>query len=1265
MKLVPARLHKGGRRPGPTTLELSTKLEKDFSTHPESKWSPTNPEVDLDDTQKRLLLSRVVKTAVNVIFANHIYQFAGVLFIQLVGGPIGLRLTSIVARIVMDRWSMTFQVKLDKAGWKIWSRMKYVDDINMVLRMRDQCLEWVDGVLVKMPEPVIANESREAHTMRLVKELAESVYSWLKFTSDLPEDHKSSKVPMLDLQVWVQHHPAPAAGNGAPAVASSQQGQQVEAAPLPAVAGDPAAVTSRAQVEENPAGSGTPAGVFSQQGHQVEAASLPAVAGDPAVVTSRIQMGENPAGSGAPAGVFSQQGHQVEAASLPAVVGDPAAVTSQGQVEDNPAGSGAPAGMFSQQGLRVDDASLPAVAGDPAAVTSHKVLLSQQPDTVAWAFYEKPTASSRVLRATSAYTWRAKIVTMTMEVFRRLRNTTRQVTISTRVTILCQFIRKLSDSGYTRSTISGILKSGTAFYYRKLRADLEGGPPLNRRDESNDIPSKRAKMGASERWFKRRRGGARESARKEQGWRGPTNSQDQTQDNIRGHRVRRRRCGPAPQPTTTTAPTGTTSSSTQQQEKDPESTLMVPYTPGSSLQKLIQSAEDTFSKTVGCRKVRVIERGGAKLVDLLGRNDPWASQSRCDDEQCQPCASRMWLKEQMKEARKEKTQLPAILETGTSAQCRREGMNYTLQCMTCLHLDIKTTYRGEGARSARERQGEHARDLAMGNVTSPLVVHSIEEHGGECPTILYLIQAIEPSALYRAARESVMIAKQMPGPTNMNRCMEWGAPRVPVMSVTGGDAARSLQSGQHNPNLQWTRETMEKVESGTLKRVALWSRDPDEDPRTQGPPGVVQRSKRRRVTIEGPQMTAAPLPAVAGDPAEVTSQDQVEENPAGSGAPAGVFSHQGQRMEAAPLPAVAGDPAEVTSQGQVEENPAGSGAPAGVFSYQGHKVEVASLPAVVGDPAEVASQDPVEENPAGSGAPAGVFSYQGLQVEDALLPAVAGDPAEVASQGHAKVNPAGSGAPAGVFSHQGLRVDAAALPAVAGDPAVVTSQDNKDIMVAKDQRLVQQQQPRFTDIRYRAKTLGNNSNNIIVATKQQKIKVKAPPVPNQQSVACPQPCPSPPRPPPPNPPTSNQPCSSTPPSCPASIRGRPPGSKTMPGKRKVHLGARQSMSSSLSNWLQGQRTTNPPISSPTNGPVGNPPLTDVVPDARPLPAHHPRPHDHDPGPGEGPQPSDHPPDNPVIVENERIEQEEEGATRQGEGAAATTESESDLYRSKE
>ena len=57
-------------------------------------------------------------------------------------------------------------------------------------------------------------ESRESHTMRLIRELADSVYPWFSFTSDLPEDHKSAMVPMLDLQVWVQHNPA---GAGEPA----------------------------------------------------------------------------------------------------------------------------------------------------------------------------------------------------------------------------------------------------------------------------------------------------------------------------------------------------------------------------------------------------------------------------------------------------------------------------------------------------------------------------------------------------------------------------------------------------------------------------------------------------------------------------------------------------------------------------------------------------------------------------------------------------------------------------------------------------------------------------------------------------------------------------------------------------------------------------------------------------------------------------------------------------------------------------------------
>ena len=63
-----------------------------------SKWRMTNPMRDLDDNQRKLLLAKVVKFAIVMVFKNHLYMFNGTTYIQLSGGPIGLRLTSVVAR---------------------------------------------------------------------------------------------------------------------------------------------------------------------------------------------------------------------------------------------------------------------------------------------------------------------------------------------------------------------------------------------------------------------------------------------------------------------------------------------------------------------------------------------------------------------------------------------------------------------------------------------------------------------------------------------------------------------------------------------------------------------------------------------------------------------------------------------------------------------------------------------------------------------------------------------------------------------------------------------------------------------------------------------------------------------------------------------------------------------------------------------------------------------------------------------------------------
>ena len=144
------------------------------------------------------------------------------------------------------------------------------------------------------------------------------------------------------------------------------------------------------------------------------------------------------------------------------------------------------------------------------------------------------------------------------------------------------------------------------------------------------------------------------------------------------------------------------------------------------------------------------------------------------------------MKDQNAAAKKAGKTLPKVLLSSKGNQCRREGATYALQCLDCALEDRGSYYQGETSKSTRQRQGQHQRDLEQGVASSPLVVHALQEHGGKRPNILHVIKSIEPRPLYRAIRESVAISCQQGDPGDMNRCQEWGAPRVPILKVSGG-----------------------------------------------------------------------------------------------------------------------------------------------------------------------------------------------------------------------------------------------------------------------------------------------------------------------------------------------------------------------------------------------------------------------------------------------------------------------------------------------
>ena len=261
----------------------------------------------------------------------------------MLGGPIGLRLTSILARIVMDQWTRIFMDKMITGMVHLYALIKYVDDVNVVMRMLGLGWKWNEKVTslewTQDQEDLDKRSglSPEHITMNIVKVAADSVFNWLEFTTDLPEDHTRGMVPFMDLQLWVQHDPEDKDGRQGPA------------------------------------------------------------------------------------------------------------------------------------------------------------------DVLTWRYYEKPTVSTRVIRATTAFDWRSIIVTLNPEVFRHLRNTSRQLTTKERV---------------------NILTSGVNLYYKKLRTDLEGGTPLNIRSTDNVVARRRAKMSATSIWFcKRKRGGVKERLKQAGSWR--------------------------------------------------------------------------------------------------------------------------------------------------------------------------------------------------------------------------------------------------------------------------------------------------------------------------------------------------------------------------------------------------------------------------------------------------------------------------------------------------------------------------------------------------------------------------------------------------------------------------------------------------------------------------------------------------------------------------------------------------------------------------
>ena len=145
--------------------------------------------------------------------------------------------------------------------------------------------------------------------------------------------------------------------------------------------------------------------------------------------------------------------------------------------------------------------------------------------------------------------------------------------------------------------------------------DLQGGPPLNVRDDTNEVSRRRRKMAAKTSWFTRkRRGGEEERLKKDFGWLGDDMGSEKEKRRRRA-RTQGPRSGPGRgvrQGQEDSARTKTDME--ERKEKTTTAVLLVPYSVGSALQTKVQQAEDEFVALVrGQDRIRVVEKGGDKL----------------------------------------------------------------------------------------------------------------------------------------------------------------------------------------------------------------------------------------------------------------------------------------------------------------------------------------------------------------------------------------------------------------------------------------------------------------------------------------------------------------------------------------------------------------------------------------------------------------------------------------------------------------------------
>ena len=158
------------------------------------------PDVVLSEEEKKMLIAAVVSIVTKSLFENHFYEFGGKKYHQKGGGPIGLRGTCAVARVIMQLFDIKWRERLNNLGITTWLLGRYMDDGRVFLPPIRHGWRMVGGDLLycrRWAQEDVCLSAVEV-TKRALAHTMQGIEAYLEFTMETCEDFEGGWLPTLD-----------------------------------------------------------------------------------------------------------------------------------------------------------------------------------------------------------------------------------------------------------------------------------------------------------------------------------------------------------------------------------------------------------------------------------------------------------------------------------------------------------------------------------------------------------------------------------------------------------------------------------------------------------------------------------------------------------------------------------------------------------------------------------------------------------------------------------------------------------------------------------------------------------------------------------------------------------------------------------------------------------------------------------------------------------------------------------------------------------